>query len=111
MTAKLHLAPGMCRGCSQTSEHQTALSSVNLIALDMGFIGSHGPKEKRGAKAEPDFLPRISFSFVSQARIRMLRRKGLSCCYVRITGLKGLKVGKKKKKNIKHKITMHRGGK
>lgn len=67
MTAKLHLAPGMCRGCSQTSEHQTARSPVNLIALDVGFIGSLRPNEKRGAKAEPDFLSRISFSSVSHA--------------------------------------------
>lgn len=66
MTAKLHLAPGMRRGRSQTSEHQTALGSVNLIALDVGFIGSRGPKERRGAKAEPDFLSRISFASVSQ---------------------------------------------
>lgn len=67
MTAKLHLAPGMHRGCSQTSEHQTALSSVNLIALDTGFIGSHRPKERRGAKAKPDFLSHISFSCQSSS--------------------------------------------
>lgn len=75
MTAKLHLAPGMCRGHSQTSEHQTALSSVNLIALDVGFIGSHRPKERRGAKAEPDFLSHVSFSSVSHALVRVLRRR------------------------------------
>lgn len=85
MTAKLHLAPGMCRGRSQTSEHQTALSSVNLIALDMGFIGSRRPKERRGPKAEPDFLSGISFSFVSHALIRMLVRRGVLYYYVRLT--------------------------
>lgn len=46
MTAKLHLAPGMCGGHSKTFEHQTVLSSVNLIALNMGFIGSRGPAER-----------------------------------------------------------------
>lgn len=88
MTAKLHLAPGMHRGCSQTSEHQTALSSVNLIALDMGFIGSHRPKERRGAKAKPDFLSHISFYSVSQALIRALRRRGVLNYYLTLTGLK-----------------------
>ncbi|CAB1458575.1 unnamed protein product [Pleuronectes platessa] len=76
MTAKLHLAPGMRGGPSQTSEHQTALGSVNLIALDSGFIGSRRPNERRGAKAKPDFLSRISFSSVSHARRRVLRRRG-----------------------------------
>lgn len=85
MTAKLHLAPGMHRGCSQTSEHQTALSSVNLIALDTGFIGSHRPKERRGAKAKPDFLSHISFSSVSQALIRALRRRDVLNYCLRLT--------------------------
>lgn len=88
MTAKLHLAPGMCRGRSQTSEHQTALSSVNLIALDSGFIGSHGPKERRGAKAEPDFLSRISFSSVSQALMSVLGRRAVLDYYFRLTRFK-----------------------
>lgn len=88
MTAKLHLAPGMCRGRSQTSEHQTALSSVNLIALDMGFIGSHRPEKRRGAKAEPDFLSHISFSSVSHALIGVLGRRGVWYYCFRITGLK-----------------------
>ncbi len=79
MTAKLHLAAGMCRGRFQTSEHQTALSSVNLIALDMGFIGSHEPKERRGAKAEPDFLSRISFFSVSHALIKC---SGEKLCFI-----------------------------
>lgn len=88
MTAKLHLALGMRRGRSQTSEHQTALSSVNLIALDMGFIGSHRPKERRGAKAKPDFLSHISFSSVSHALIRVLRKRGALCYYFRLARLK-----------------------
>lgn len=80
MTAKLHLAPGMCRGQSQTSEHQTALSSVDLIALDMGFIGSPWAKRRQEAKAEPDCLSCISFSFVSHAlRRRLLIERR---CYV-----------------------------
>lgn len=88
MTAKLHLAPGMCRGGSQTSEHQTVLSSVNLIALDAGFIDSHRPKERQGAKTEPDFLSHISFSTVSHALRRMLRRRAELCYFVRLTRLK-----------------------
>lgn len=85
MTAKVHLVPGMCRGCSQTSEHQTARSSVNLIALDVGFIGSHRPNKRRGVKAEPDFLSRISFSSVSHARGRMLRKPEQLCFSLRLT--------------------------
>lgn len=86
MTAKLHLAPGMCRGRSQTSEHQTALSSVNLIALDTRFIGSRRPKERPGAKAEPDFLSHISFSSVSHALVAVLGRRGVFCYYCWWTG-------------------------
>lgn len=91
MTAKVHLAPGMCRGCSQTSEHQTVRSSVNLIALDVGFIGSRRPNERRGAKAEPDFLSRISFSSVSHARRRMLAKPVQLCYSVRLTKRSGVK--------------------
>ncbi len=92
MTAKLHLAPGMCGGRSQTSEHQTALSSVNLIALDMGFIGSREPKERRGAKAETDFLPCISFSSVSHALIRVHGRRDLLYYYFKLTRLELLHI-------------------
>lgn len=84
MTAKLHLAPGMHRGRCQTSEHQTARSSVNLIALDMGFTGSCRPKERRGAKAKPHFLSHISFSSVRHALISVLKRRGVLYYYFRL---------------------------
>lgn len=57
MTARLHAASGMPQ--LKTSQHQTALGSVSLIALDVGFIGSRRPSQSQGGQeAEPDFSSR-----------------------------------------------------
>lgn len=74
MTAKLHLAPGMHL---PTSEHQTVLSSVNLIALDTDLLARSGPKRDGEGKAKPDFLCHIGFSSVSHALTRTLGRRGV----------------------------------
>lgn len=79
MTAKLHLAPGMHRGRCQTSEHQTARSSVNLISLDMGFTGSCRPKERRGGESKTRFSLPYQFLLCQSCSRRSAQEK--RCVY------------------------------
>lgn len=41
----------------------------------MGFIGSHRPTEKRGAKAEPDFLPPYQFLLCQSSTYKNAQEK------------------------------------